>query len=183
MNSASPSGWRSSTASKASRCRSPRGSFIRAPTSSTNTGARPSSERRLDFQYYEHDLARLPEVVLATYRFVKEFEKDTGYAPNGWATYFVNRPEKAKKPFGLYSDGPGVSFSFDPFSSNPAEPRWQRFAARVQQARDSQARRPGVADPDAMAQARRRDDPAQARAAAVHDEILRAVSGLELARR
>ena len=68
------------------------------------------------FQYYEHDLSRLPEVVLATYRFVKEFEKDTGYAPNGWATYFVNRPEKAKKPFGLYSDGPGVSFSFDPFS-------------------------------------------------------------------
>ena len=87
------------------------------------------SERRLDFQYYEHDLARLPEVVLATYRFVKEFEKDTGYAPNGWATYFVNRPEKAKKPYGLYSDGPGVSFSFDPFSSNPAEPRWQCFSA------------------------------------------------------
>ena len=60
---------------------------------------------------------------------MKEFEKETGYAPNGWATYFVNRPEKAKKPYGLYSDGPGVSFSFDPFSSNPAEPRWQRFAA------------------------------------------------------
>ena len=87
-----------------------------------------AAERRLDFQYYEHDLARLPEVVLATYRFVKEFEKDTGYAPNGWATYFVNRPEKAKKPFGLYSDGPGVSFSFDPFCSNPAEPRWKGFS-------------------------------------------------------
>ena len=87
-----------------------------------------AAERRLDFQYYEHDLARLPEVVVATYRFVKEFEKDTGYAPNGWATYFVNRPEKAKKPFGLYSEGPGVSFSFDPFCSNPAEPRWKGFS-------------------------------------------------------
>jgi FAD/FMN-containing dehydrogenase len=88
-----------------------------------------ATERRLDFQYYEHDLTKMPEVVRETFRFVKEFEKETGYAPNGWATYFVNRPEKAKKPYGLYSDGPGVSFSFDPFSSNPAEPRWQRFAA------------------------------------------------------
>jgi FAD/FMN-containing dehydrogenase len=91
---------------------------------------RPTAdERRLDFQYYEHDLSRMSEVIEATYRFVKEFEQDTGYAPNGWATYFVNRPAKAQKPYGLYSDGPGVSFSFDPFSSNPAEPRWRRFAA------------------------------------------------------
>ena len=44
------------------------------------------------------------------------------------ATYFVNRPDKTKKPFGLYSSGPGVSFSFDPFSSNPAEPRWHKFS-------------------------------------------------------
>jgi FAD/FMN-containing dehydrogenase len=88
-----------------------------------------ATERRLDFQYYEHDLSKISEVVRETFRFVKEFETETGYAPNGWATYFVNRPEQAKKPYGLYSDGPGVSFSFDPFSSNPAEPRWQRFAA------------------------------------------------------
>ena len=40
----------------------------------------------------------------------------------------VNRPERAKKPFGLYSGGPGVSFSFDPFCSNPADPRWRQFA-------------------------------------------------------
>ena len=87
-----------------------------------------ADERRLDFQYYEHDLSRLSEVVTETYRFVQQFEHDTGYAPNGWATYFVNRPEKARKPFGLYSDGPGVSFSFDPFCSNPAERRWQGFS-------------------------------------------------------
>ena len=61
--------------------------------------------------------------------FTKAFAESTGYAPNGWATYFVNRPEKAKKPYGLYSAGPGVSFSFDPFCSNPAEPRWHRFGA------------------------------------------------------
>jgi hypothetical protein len=40
----------------------------------------------------------------------------------------VNRLPKEMKPFGLYSDGPGVSFSFDPFYSNPADPLWQRFA-------------------------------------------------------
>ena len=91
---------------------------------------RPTTqERRLDFQYYEHDLSQLTRVFVETYKFVKAFEQGTGYVPNGWATYFVNRPEQAKKPFGLYSDGPGVSFSFDPFSSNPAEPRWQRFSA------------------------------------------------------
>jgi hypothetical protein len=91
---------------------------------------RPNAqERRLDFQYYEHDLSQLTRVVVETYKFVKAFEQETGYAPNGWATYFVNRPEKTRKPFGLYSDGPGVSFSFDPFSSNPSEPRWQRFSA------------------------------------------------------
>jgi hypothetical protein len=40
----------------------------------------------------------------------------------------ARRPPPERKPFGLYSAGPGVSFSFDPFSSNPVEPRWQRFA-------------------------------------------------------
>ena len=91
---------------------------------------RPTTqERRLDFQYYEHDFAQLTRVFVETYKFVKAFEQSTGYAPNGWATYFVNRPEQAKKPYGLYSGGPGVSFSFDPFSSNPAEPRWHRFSA------------------------------------------------------
>ncbi len=87
-----------------------------------------ADERRLDFQYYEHDLAQFARVIVESYKFTKAFEAETGYAPNGWATYFVNRPVSAKKPYGLYSSGPGVSFSFDPFSSNPAEPRWQRFS-------------------------------------------------------
>ncbi len=90
---------------------------------------RPSAdEPRLDFQYYEHDIAQLNRVVVETYKFTKAFEKRTGFAPKGWATYFVNRPEKEKKPFGIYSGGPGVSFSFDPFHSNPLDPLWQQFA-------------------------------------------------------
>lgn len=90
---------------------------------------RPAAdERRLDFQYYEHDLSRLEDVVLASYEFTKAFESRTGYAPNGWATYFIRRPERFRKPYGLYSGGPGVSFSFDPFSSNPVDARWQQFA-------------------------------------------------------
>jgi len=40
----------------------------------------------------------------------------------------VNRPEKTKKPFGLYSGGPGVSFSFDPFHSDPTEAKWHQFS-------------------------------------------------------
>lgn len=87
-----------------------------------------ADEPRLDFQYYEHDISRLIQVVVESYRFTKEFESKTGFAPKGWATYFVNRPRKELKPFGIYSGGPGVSFSFDPFCSNPTNPLWQEFA-------------------------------------------------------
>jgi hypothetical protein len=95
---------------------------------------RPSAdERRLDFQYYEHDISRLPSVVIESFSFTKAFEERTGFAPKGWATYFVQRPDQEKKPFGLYSSGPGVSFSFDPFCSNPTDPLWQQFAREYNQ--------------------------------------------------
>ena len=87
-------------------------------------------EKRLDFQFYEHDISQLEHVIVESYAFTKTFKAETGFAPGGWATYFVNRPPKAQKPFGLYSDGPGVSFSFDPFCSDPCEPRWQEFSRR-----------------------------------------------------
>lgn len=87
-----------------------------------------ADERRLDFQYYEHDVGQIGRVLAESYAFCKDFEQRTGYAPNGWATYFVHRPEAAKKPYGLYSGGPGLSFSFDPFCAHPADPRWQQFA-------------------------------------------------------
>jgi FAD/FMN-containing dehydrogenase len=90
---------------------------------------RPSAEEsRIDFQYYEHDISQVSRVVVESFQFTKAFEQRTGFAPKGWATYFVNRPETDKKPFGLYSSGPGVSFSFDPFCSNPTDPLWQEFA-------------------------------------------------------
>lgn len=85
-------------------------------------------ERRLDFQYYEHDLAQFEKVILASYAFTTDFERRTGFTPKGWATYFIRRPETARKPYGLYSGGPGISFSFDPFCSNPSDPHWQQFA-------------------------------------------------------
>lgn len=86
------------------------------------------TEPRLDFQYYEHDISQLERVVTETYEFTRSFQEMTGFAPRGWATYFVQRPERETKPFGLYSSGPGVSLSFDPVSSNPADPLWQQFA-------------------------------------------------------
>lgn len=90
---------------------------------------RPSAnERRLDFQYYEHDVTQVERVIMESYAFTEAFRERTGYAPGGWATYFVTRPASEKKPFGLYSGGPGVSFSFDPICSNPAEPLWQQFS-------------------------------------------------------
>jgi len=40
----------------------------------------------------------------------------------------VHRGDAAQKPYGIYSGGPGVSFSFDPVTSDPNSPRWQEFA-------------------------------------------------------
>jgi hypothetical protein len=95
---------------------------------------RPSAdESRLDFQLYEHDLSQLTPVVVESFQFTKAFEERTGFVPKGWATFFVNRPDKSKKPFGLYSGGPGVSFSFDPFCPNPIDPLWQEFSQAYNQ--------------------------------------------------
>lgn len=86
------------------------------------------AENRLDFQYYEHDIEMLERVISESYRFTKSFEHNTGFVPTGWATYFVNRPQKEQKPFGIYSGGSGTSCSFDPIYCNPNEPLWQRFS-------------------------------------------------------
>ena len=95
---------------------------------------RPSAnEKRLDFQYYEYDVSQLERVIVESYAFTRAFAAETGFAPGGWATYFVRRPTHEQKPFGLYSGGPGVSFSFDPFCSAPAELRWQEFSRRYNQ--------------------------------------------------
>jgi hypothetical protein len=89
---------------------------------------RPAAdERRVDFSYYEHDLTKVHRVVAESFRFTKAFQARTGFAPKGWATYFVHRPEKSTKPFGVYSGGPGISFCFDPFCSNPTDPLWEEF--------------------------------------------------------
>ncbi len=88
----------------------------------------PDGERRLYFQYYEHDIAQINRVVAESFKLTKTFEKRTEFIPKGWATYFVQRSEKDKKPSGLYSRAPGGSFSFDPFCSNPAKSLWQQFA-------------------------------------------------------
>ncbi|HET6375289.1 MAG TPA: FAD-binding protein [Methylocella sp.] len=90
---------------------------------------RPAAgERRLDFQYYEHDVLEMERIIAEAYDFTLSFRERTGFAPTGFATYFVQRPERSKKPFGLYSGGRGVSFSFDPICSNPADPLWQQFS-------------------------------------------------------
>lgn len=86
------------------------------------------TEHRLDFQYYEHDIGMLAQVIAESYQFTKAFEQKTGFAPTGWATYFVQRPARKLKPYGIYSGGAGISCSFDPIYCNPNEPLWQQFA-------------------------------------------------------
>jgi hypothetical protein len=86
------------------------------------------TESRLDFQFYEHDLPGLERVVGESHAFTSRFREQHGFSPRAWILYFVRRPDRARKPFGLYSGGPGISFSFDPVVSEPADPRWQRFA-------------------------------------------------------
>ncbi len=86
------------------------------------------TESRLDFQYYEHDIGRLEQVIVESYRFTQAFQQKTGFAPTSWATYFVHRPERKLKPYGIYSGGPGISCSFDPIYCNPNDPLWQQFS-------------------------------------------------------
>ncbi len=87
-----------------------------------------TTESRLDFQFYEHDFPGLERVLGESFAFTNRFRENHGFSPHAWILYFVCRPERARKPFGLYSGGPGVSFSFDPVFSDPVDPRWQRFA-------------------------------------------------------
>ena len=86
------------------------------------------TESRLDFQFYEHDLPGLERVIAASHAFTTRFREQHGFSPHAWTLYFVHRPERAQKPFGLYSSGPGISFSFDPVFSDPVDPLWRRFA-------------------------------------------------------
>ncbi len=90
-------------------------------------------EPRLDFQYYEHDLSNLGRVMEESYAFTKQFSKKHGFAPHEWVIYFVRRLPATKKPYGLYSGGPGISVSFDPTFSNPVDPLWQQFAKSYNQ--------------------------------------------------
>lgn len=85
------------------------------------------SEPRLDFQMYEHDLPRLALVLAETLKFVERFQASTGFKPHGWSFYAVRRSETIDKPYGLYSGGPGISFVFDPYFSDPVDPNWQNF--------------------------------------------------------
>ena len=82
---------------------------------------------RLDFQLYEHDLTTLEQVLTSTIRTVEIFHDKTGFKPNGWAFYVVQRGEIKAKPRGLYSGGPGISFVLDPFTSEPCSEHWIEF--------------------------------------------------------
>jgi hypothetical protein len=105
---------------------------------------------------------------------------EPGFTPAGWATFFVTRPERENKPFGVYSGGPGVSFSFDPFYSDPSDPLWQEFSAWVQPTRSPYTGHERVADADAVATPRRCDNSEEAQPSAVQHGLLRAVSRLGL---
>jgi len=41
-----------------------------------------ADEKRLDFQYYEHDIPNLQKIVTMSYRYTKDFEARTGFVPN-----------------------------------------------------------------------------------------------------
>ncbi len=92
-----------------------------------------ADEPRLDFQYYEHDLANLGRVLQESYVFTRKFHQEHGFTPHSWVIYFMRRLPTMKKPHGLYSGGPGISISFDPIFSNPVDPLWQRFAKAYNQ--------------------------------------------------
>lgn len=62
---------------------------------------------RLDFTFYEFDLARFEEVVNAMMELTLDFGKRTGFQPGGLAMYFVKRT--GRKPSASFS-GPQGAF-------------------------------------------------------------------------
>ena len=136
-----------------------------------------ATERRLDFQYYEHDLSRLPEVVLATYPLREGVREGHRLRAERMGDLFRQSPGESEEALRALLGRPGRVVLVRSVLIESGRAALAGLFGGIQQARHSQARRARIADPDAMAQARRREDPAQARAAALHDEILRAISG------
>jgi hypothetical protein len=84
-----------------------------------------NAEERLDFSYFEFDLSRLDEVVSGCWELAAEHHRRTGFCPNGFAMYFVQRP--GGKLAGSYTGEKGVSFMLDPIHGDPESEAWKRF--------------------------------------------------------
>jgi hypothetical protein len=94
----------------------------------TNT-YRPVSktEDRLDFSYFEFDLSRFDDVVSGCWEFAAEYERRTGFAPGGFAMYFVQRPGGRSRLAGSYTGAAGTSFMLDPIHRDPSDAEWRHF--------------------------------------------------------
>ncbi len=55
-----------------------------------------ADERRLDFQYYEHDLAQFSRVLAESYKFTKAFQDKTGFAPRAGPPISRSVPRRIK---------------------------------------------------------------------------------------
>ncbi|KAK9827963.1 hypothetical protein WJX81_002293 [Elliptochloris bilobata] len=88
-----------------------------------------AEQSRLDFSYYEYpDIGRFAEVVEGVLQFARDHKDATGFAPAGFALYFVRRGgARARMHAGAYSGGEGWSFVLDPTCGQPTDPRWLEF--------------------------------------------------------
>ena len=134
---------------------------------------RPSAdERRLDFQYYEHDIAQINRVIVESFKFTKAFEERTGFVPKGWATYFVQRPREGQEAFrALFRRTRGFIFVRSVLLESDRLPM-ATVRSGVQQAGASYARGKRFTDSDTMAAARRRKDSRKVGSAAIYYKIL-----------
>ncbi len=106
-----------------------------------------ADKKKLTFSYYSFDRQRLPEVVTAALDFTANYEATNGFAPTGFAVYFVTN--SGRRLAGPYSSGEGEntregSFSFDPIHNRPLEPEWEAFCVAFNEFAKAQGGRPSL---------------------------------------
>lgn len=84
-----------------------------------------NTEDRLDFSYFEFDVSRFEQVVKGCWEFAADYERRTGFVPNGFAAYFVQRP--GTRLAGSYTGAKGTSFMLDPVHNDPTSAEWHHF--------------------------------------------------------
>ena len=98
----------------------------------------PKSTPKLTFSFYAFPEDSLVQTTTACLEFTAQYEAEHGFAPTGYALYFVTL--SGQRPGGPYcrrdmggGNNNDVAFSFDPTFDQPNDPAWRQFVVAFNQ--------------------------------------------------